>query len=189
MGAVTATDLLRLLITRLEEAGIPYALGGSVASMVYGEPRATLGIDVVVTLDPTAVDRLIASFPPPDFYLSPERVSEAAGEGGTFNAIHPESGLKIDFFVVSDPIEQSQITHRLRRTVFPGLSGWFSPPEELIVKKLEYFRNGGSPKHLRDIRSMLEISPDAIDRARLRTLVGEARLEDAWDEVESGSGD
>ncbi len=181
---MTATELLRFLVTRLEDARIPYALGGSVASMVYGEPRATLDIDVVVTLDRSASERLLEAFPAPDFYLSPERVTAVAAEGGTFNAIHPESGLKIDFFVVSDRVEQSQLARRVRRSVLPGLSGWFSPPEELIVKKLQYFRMGESPKHLRDIRSMLRISPEAIDLERVEKLVRECGLEAEWMQVQ-----
>lgn len=135
--------------------------------MVYGEPRATLDIDVVVTLDRSASERLLDASPPPEFYLSPERVTAVAANGGTFNVVHPESGLKIDFFVASDRVEESQLARRVRRSVLPGLSGWFSPPEELIVKKLEYFRMGQSPKHLRDIRSMLRISPEAIDLGRI----------------------
>jgi hypothetical protein len=177
---MTATDLLRLLVTRLEARQIPYALGGSVASMVYGEPRATLDIDVVVTLDRSASERLLEAFPAPDFYLSPERVAAVVAEGGNFNAIHPESGLKVDFFVASDRVEQSQLARRLRRSVLPGLSGWFSPPEELIVKKLEYFRMGASSKHVRDIRSMLRISPEAIDLDRVEKLVRECGLEAEW---------
>lgn len=181
---MTATELLRLLVTRLEAAQIPYALAGSVASMVYGEPRATLHIDVVVTLDPSATERLMEAFPAPDLYLSSERVSTVAAEGGTFNAIHPESGLKIDFFVASDRIERSQLARRLRGSVLPGFSGWFSPPEELIVKKLEYFRAGGATKHLRDIRSMLRISPEAIDQDRVAELVQECGLEVEWARVQ-----
>lgn len=46
-----ADELLRYLVTALEEVGVPYALGGSIASIAYGEPRATLDIDVVVSLD------------------------------------------------------------------------------------------------------------------------------------------
>lgn len=180
---MTATDLLRLLISRLEDAGIPYALGGSIASMVYGEPRATLDIDVVVTLDARGADRIVKSFPPPDFYLSPGRIAKVAKRGGTFNVIHPASGFKIDFFVASDPIEERQLVGRLRRVVLPGVSGWCSPPEELIAKKLEYFQAGGSTKHLRDIRGMLEISPDAIDLERVEALVHAFHLEDAWREV------
>lgn len=180
---MTASDLLRYLILKLEEAGIPYALGGSVASMVYGEPRATLDIDVVVTLGPEAVARLLPSFPSPDFYVDEERMKEVARSGGTFNVIHPTSGLKIDFFAAGDPIEERQIARRIRKEALPGLEAWFSPPEELIVKKLEYWRSGGSDKHARDIRAMLAISPDAVDLDVLDELAERYGLREEWDRV------
>jgi len=50
----------------------------------------------------------------------------------------------------------------------------------VIVRKLEFHREGGSEKHFRDIRAMLETSPDAIDRAELERMVGERELEDVW---------
>ena len=58
-----------------------------------------------------------------------------------------------------------------------------APPEYVIVRKLEFYREGGSEKHLRDIRAMLEASPDAIDRAELERLIGERGLYDAWKNV------
>ncbi|MEX2529437.1 MAG: nucleotidyl transferase AbiEii/AbiGii toxin family protein [Gemmatimonadota bacterium] len=180
---MTASDLLRLLVSRLEDAEVRYALGGSIASMVYGEPRATLDIDVVVTLDASTAERIVEAFPAPEFYLHAERVAAVAERGGTFNAIHPASGFKIDFFVASDPIEERQLAGRMRQVVLPGVSGWCSPPEELIAKKLEYFRAGESTKHLRDIRSMLEISPESIDLEQVEALVREFHLEDAWRKV------
>jgi hypothetical protein len=180
---MTAADLLRLVVVRLEEAGLDYAIGGSVASMVYGEPRATLDIDVIVTLDAEAAALLLDLFPAPEFYVSAERVDAVVRSGGSFNVIQPESGLKIDFFVVSDAIEERQIDRRLRRPVLPGLDAWFSPPEELILKKLEYLRAGGAEKHLRDIRSMLAISPEAIDVQLLEELVVRFGLEEAWERI------
>lgn len=148
--------------------------------MAYGEPRATLDIDVVVTLDPGSVAHLLELFPSPDFYLSAERVHQVIGVGGSFKVIHLDSGFKIDFFVVSDPIEERQIAQRLRKPVLPDLEGFFSPPEELILKKLQYCRDGGSGKHLRDIRSMLAISPEEIDTELVEDLVRRFQLEAEW---------
>lgn len=148
--------------------------------MAYGEPRATLDIDVVVTLDPGSVSHLLELFPAPEFYVSAERVRHVVGGGGSFNVIHPDSGFKIDFFVVSDPIEERQIARRLRKPVLAGLEGFLSPPEELILKKLQYYRDGGSEKHLRDIRSMLAISPEEIDTELVEALVRRFGLEAQW---------
>lgn len=35
---------------------------------------------------------------------------------------------------------------------------WLAPPEYVVVQKLEFFREGGSEKHIRDIRGMLAVT-------------------------------
>jgi len=180
---MTVTEFLADLVRRLESGDVEYALVGSIASMVYGEPRATLDIDAVVALAPSDVPRFLSLFPEPEFYVSPERALDAARRGSTFNVIHPGSGMKLDVFVASDPIEERQLKRRIRKLAIPGTLAWFSPPEELIVKKLEYHRDGGSHKHLRDIRSMLRISPDQIDISLVEELVHRFGLEEEWGRV------
>ena len=59
-----------------------------------------------------------------------------------------------------------------------------APPEYVIVRKLEFYREGGSEKHLRDIRSMLDTSPDAIDRVELEKQIASRGLEEAWRRVQ-----
>ena len=168
-----ASEFLADLVRRLERLDLEYALVGSIAAMSYGEPRATLDIDVVIALDASGLDALTGSFPAPEFYLSVEAAREAVRSNAQFNVIHPDSGMKVDFFVAGDAVEESQIRRRLRRLILPGLEAWCSPPEELIVKKLDYYKQGASDKHLRDIASMLRISPEEVDLERIRSMAGE----------------
>ena len=175
-----AADLLHHLVSVLEDLELPYALAGSIASMAYGEPRATLDIDVVVRLDPADVDRLKPRFPSEEFYLDVEAARLAIANGSQFNIIHPGSGLKIDVFVEGDDVERVQIEDRRRMPALPGLTATFSPPEELILKKLLYYRDGGSEKHLRDVRAMLEISGDAIDVDRIVRGAKDLGLLEIW---------
>ena len=93
-----ADELLRYLVTALEEVGVPYALGGSIASIAYGEPRATLDIDVVVSLDSENLVAFCRRFPPGEFHLDVDAADVAMREGAQFNIIHPTSGLKIGVF-------------------------------------------------------------------------------------------
>ena len=171
----------------LEELDLPYALAGSIASMAYGEPRATLDIDVVVRLHPSDLERLAANFPQDQFCLDIPAARQAISEESQFNIIHPGSGLKIDVFVEGDEIERVQIEDRRRMPALPGLTATFSPPEELILKKLLYYRRGGSEKHLRDVRAMLEISPDQIDLGRIERGATALELLETWRAV-SGAG-
>jgi hypothetical protein len=56
----------------------------------------------------------------------------------------------------------------------------FAPPEYVIVRKLEYYREGGSEKHLRDIRSRLAISGGRLDRPAPREWIQRLGMESAW---------
>lgn len=51
------------------------------------------------------------------------------------------------------------------------------------MKKLLYYHLGASDKHLRDITSMLRISPWEIDVERLRTMAVEHGVGDLLDRV------
>lgn len=148
--------------------------------MAYGEPRATLDIDVVVRLAPADVDRLKAQFPSDEYYLDVEAAREAVARRSQFNIIHPGSGMKIDVFVEGDEVERAQIEDRRRMPALHGLQATFSPPEELILKKLLYLQAGGSDKHARDIRAMLDISGPEIDLDRVERSVRELGLLQVW---------
>lgn len=178
-----ATEFLADLVEKLESRDLKYALAGSIAAMSYGEPRATLDVDVVIALDESDMDSVASLFPAPDFYVSVDAAREAIRSRTQFNVIHPTSGMKVDFFVAGDAIERSQIARRLRRSILPETEAWCSPPEELIIKKLTYYTRGASDKHLRDIASMLRISPEQIDVPRLRTLAADRELGDLLDRV------
>ena len=58
-----------------------------------------------------------------------------------------------------------------------------APPEYVIVRKLEYFREGRSEKHLRDIRAMLAVSGEQLDRATLSEWVQRLGLQSEWAQV------
>lgn len=185
-----ADELLRRLVTALEEEGVPYAIGGSVASMAYGEPRATLDIDVVASLGPDQVEAFCARFPAAEFYVDPEVAQEAVRAGGQFNIIHPSSGMKIDVFSDrNDDVAKNQVKRGRHMPALPGLTAVFSPAEELIVKKLEYYRVGGSDKHLRDVRAILDISGPEVDLDRISDWVDRLGLEDVWSMVSAADHD
>jgi hypothetical protein len=48
---------------------------------------------------------------------------------------------------------------------------------------LEYYREGGTEKHLRDIRAMLDISGNQIDRSIIREHVSQRHLDHEWAKV------
>jgi hypothetical protein len=182
-------DLIELFVAPLERLGVRYLVTGSVAATLYGEPRATHDIDLVANLSAEDGERLTAAFPAASFYTPPAEVIalEAAREGrGHFNVIHSESGLKADFYLAGrDPLHAWAFRHA-REYSIAGLRVRLAPAEYVILRKLEFYREGGSEKHLRDIRSMLALSPEALDRRDLADWIHRLGLERQWAEVGEG---
>jgi len=160
---------------------------GSVASLVYGEPRLTHDIDLVVTLRDADVLSLEAAFPPEEFYLPPGevmRVELRRRTHGHFNIIHHASGFKADVYLSGTSPMHAWAFGRRRRSSDDASAFWLAPPEYVIVRKLEYFREGGSEKHLRDIRAMLAALGEAqLDRVELDRWVASLSLEAVWARV------
>lgn len=171
----------------LEAEAIPYAVTGSVASMVYGEIRVTADIDVVIWITRADVPRLQRAFPEPRFYLPERETIEVAcrSPGGGFNVIQNSTGYKADFYVGRHgPIEQWVFDHR-RRFTFGSIAFDTVPPEYIIAKKLEFYREGKSPKHLRDIRGIL-MAKVPLDQAALDRLIDDQDLWREWREASGG---
>jgi hypothetical protein len=178
------SELLRLVTGIVERLGFRYLVTGSTATIFFGEPRFTNDIDIVLDLPASRIAELCAAFPAEDFYLSEESVRRAVARGGQFNLIHPKSGLKIDFIVATDtPFNRSRFARSRRLTPGPDFQATFASPEDVILKKMEYFREGHSDKHLRDIAGIFKISGDQLDRAYLEDWISRLGLEEVWSEV------
>ena len=176
-------ELLRHLITALEELDIRYALVGSVASMAYGEPRTTLDIDVVADIRVDHLPGLKRKFPEPEFFLDEIAARQEIADRRSFQILAVLSGFKIDVFVPRSELDRRQIAGGRRIIAVGDLEAAFAPPEELIVHKMVFYQEGGSEKHLRDIASMLEISGDEIDRGRIAGWAERLSLTEVWKAV------
>lgn len=181
------TDLFLLFTAPLDTAGIVYMVGGSVASMVYGEPRLTNDIDIVVDLDRHSAAVLQRIFPATEFYCPPEEVivvEAGRTSRGHCNIIHHETGHKADIYMRGRDAFQAWGLERRRWIAFSETTGlWVAPPEYVIVRKLEYFREGGSEKHVHDIRGMLAASGDVLDTQALDGWIQRLALDKVWEDV------
>jgi hypothetical protein len=181
-------DLFSLFTRRLDQAGIVSMVTGSVAATAYGEPRMTHDVDLVVVLDDAAITRLVAAFPDEEFYCAPAeviRVESRRGHRGHFNIIHHETGFKADVYIAGrDPLHRWALAHR-RRIALGSESLSVAPPEYVIVRKLEYFREGGSLKHLDDIRGMLRQLGGTLDLPELERMLAERGLGELWTRARS----
>jgi len=156
---------------------------GSVASMLYGEPRLTHDIDIVLELRLGQVPRIARLFPEEDFYHPPEevvRIEMARARRGHFNLIHHESGFKADVYLIGEEPLQSWGLERRRRLTIGGVDVPITPPEYVILKKLLYFKESRSEKHLRDIESMFRNSGSSIALKDLSPWISSLGLESEW---------
>jgi len=177
-------DLLRRVVEVLEEQGLEYFLVGSLASAVYGQPRLTHDIDVVVSLAADQVERLCMAFPTPEYYVSMAAAQEAVARRGQFNVIHPASGNKLDFLLSRrDAWGQIQMSRRRREEILPGRVGYVAAPEDVILGKLLYYRAGGSEKHLRDVAAMLQVSGAEIDQQYVAQWAVQLGVGELWQVV------
>lgn len=180
------SELFPVFIRPLNQLGLAYMVTGAAASMAYGTPRLTLDIDLVLEISPDQAEMLPPVFPPDAFYCPPADVIaiEAARPArGHFNVIHMASGFKADFYLLGqDPLHRWGMARR-RHVEMWGEPVELAPPEYVIVRKLQYFQEGGSLKHLRDIRDMFAVSDKHIDRPALESTIEELRLREAWRQV------
>lgn len=183
---MTEPDLIALFIAPLERVGVSYMITGGVASVIYGDPRFTRDVDVVMELGQAAVTRLAGAFDHEDFYVPPlEVLAEEAGRsrGGHFNLIHRETALRADVYLAGDDPLHAWAFGRRERMEVEGAAIWVAPIEYVILRKLQYFQRSGSERHVRDVAMMLRISDDAIDFEALRDWSVRLELEDVLEEV------
>jgi hypothetical protein len=177
-------ELLQKVVSVLERLEIPYLITGSVAAMAFGEPRLTNDIDIVAAIDEKHFRDFLMSFPPEEFYVSEEAVREAILRQDQFNIIHPESGIKIDVIIKQNTLFDDSRFKRSRR-LYPAESyqANFAAPEDVIIKKMEYYKAGGSEKHLRDIAGILKISAEIVDWDYITKWAERLDLTEVWDAI------
>ena len=151
--------LLRDIADILKRLQIPYLITGGVAVVVWGRPRFTADIDIVVELIPQKLARLAHALRriDKDVYLDEEAMQEALEKEGEFNFIHPASGLKIDFWILTRSVfDRERMRRRVRRR-FVGSDIYLSSPEDLILIKLLWRKKTESTRQLEDIESIMRI--------------------------------
>jgi hypothetical protein len=163
-----------------------YAITGAAAGTIYGEPRLTHDIDIILDLKKSDVENFVETFPLTEFYCPPAEVLTIEinrPRRGHFNLIHHKTGFRADIYLAGQ--DELHAWALKNRQVFEieGEPYWLAPIEYVILKKLEYFREGGSEKHLKDIKGILEISGDRIDFDFLKEKIVSMKLKTEWQKI------
>lgn len=180
-------------VTRaLDDSGVPYSVGGSLASGLSGEPRFTLDIDIVVDLKLKDVGPFVARLGS-GFYADADAIARAVRERSSVNLIHLATNIKVDLFVAgNDGIGATQIRRRQPRQLTDDRSSvvYFHSHEDILVQKLRWFRDGGelSDRQWRDVLAIAKIRGGSLDRAYLSEQARMLGVADLLDRVWVASG-
>jgi len=183
---------LALLITEIfESLTIRYFIGGSVASSLWGESRATLDVDVVADLKIEQVNDFIKRVDPL-FYISESAVKEAIVNQSCFNLIHFDTIEKIDVFILKQTtLTQGEMSRRcLQQVEEQGRYLYLATPEDIIIEKLIWYQRGNqiSDRQWRDILGVLKTQSTQLDFAYLQYWITLENLSDLFDKalIEAG---
>jgi hypothetical protein len=173
---------VREVIHVFDKLGIPYALGGSLASSIYGIERYTRDGDLTVEPFPGKESQLMAAFGP-EYYLSLSALQEALRRRSSFNIINTSTGFKVDVFVrKDDPFEKTAMG---RRTALILPDGPEQPivvhsPEDTILFKLRWYRLGdeSSEQQWKDVLNMLKVQAGKLDEPYLDHWAADLKVGD-----------
>jgi hypothetical protein len=160
------------VVAALERVGVRYVVGGSVASSVYGIPRATQDVDVVVDLRAEHVTPL-AELLAPEFYVDEEMIHDAVRRHASCNVIHLATMFKADLFVprldswTREELARGRVEHV--GTEEEPLAIRFASPEDTLLHKLIWYRLGNevSDRQWGDAQGILKVQGNALDAAYL----------------------
>lgn len=156
------------VVRALERIGVRYFVGGSLASSIHGEPRATNDADLVAFLKPQhfeALQRELGS----RFYLDREDFEAAVKHGRSFNLIDEVELGKVDVFCVSEQGHEAEALARASRRELergdPFSEATVASAEDVVVAKLNRYRKGGevSDRQWADLKGLVAAQADALD--------------------------
>ena len=181
---------VRLVIDALDSAGIDYLIGGAVATWAWGEPRATLDLDLVVNIPLDVVQQLSIELSKRDMLVPEEVILENLLEDRVdlpINAIHMHSGYKADLYPLreGDALRASALGRRQKIDLGEPLGMvYLHSPEDLIVYKLWYFSISQQTKHVRDITSIVMTLKDDLDYDYIEKWADAKGVINIWRELE-----
>jgi hypothetical protein len=179
----TQKDFLQALIAAINQSGIPYMLSGSMSSSFHGQPRATNDVDIVI--DPPSEQQLtqFLDLLGAGYYVSRPAVKESLKNRSMFNVIDIESGWKADLMICkSRPYSQQEFSRR-RQAVILGIELFIVSPEDSILTKLEWSKDGQSRMQFEDALNVFRLQRDNLDLDYLQKWAAELNIADLLEKL------
>jgi len=169
------------IVEALEEFGIPYHIGGSVASSLYGLPRLTIDADLVADIRMEHVRPLVRQLET-DYYIDEDMIRDAIRRQSSFNVIHQDTILKVDIFIPKSRLFDQEELYRVQQEVLLEGTRPFNvaSPEGTILNKLEWYRMGGevSDRQWNDILGVLKVQGTNLDMGYLQRWAAVLKVSD-----------
>ena len=173
-------EFLRRITAALDAHGIPYMLTGSLASSMYGIPRATNDIDIVISATREQVLAIVQLFQRVGLTIAPEAAVAALRSKTQFNVIDFPRGLKVDFIVRKD--RHFNVTEFERRETHEvdGMRLTIATPEDVLLAKLEWAKMSDSERQLIDAAGIVRVQGGSLDIGYIERWVEELGLQQQW---------
>ncbi|MCX6723208.1 MAG: hypothetical protein NT094_04070 [Candidatus Staskawiczbacteria bacterium] len=179
-------ELLAKITEILADLKIPYAITGGFAISVWGKTRSTADIDIIVEMSEKNIKPLVKKIVEidKDVYADEDMVRDALLHKSEFNFIHPDSGMKVDFFVLANnPYNKLKIKRAVLKDVFGVAKAYFVSPEDLILSKLLWGKESNSWKQKDDIRTVLERQNKKLDLNYIKNWAKKHRTLEILEEI------
>ena len=180
-------EVVLKVIRVLDELGIPYLIGGSFASAIYGLPRSTNDADLIAEIKREQVPDLFRALDS-HFYVSEQSIRRSIDSGRHFNVISSETQFKVDVFTPKPGgFAAQQIARRQKRDFGASTDRqvFFATPEDTVLAKLDWYRRGNEVSDLqwRDVVNILKVQRDRLDLEYMREWGAQLGVADLLEEA------
>lgn len=183
------SGFVQRLTAALDGAGVPYMVVGSLASSLHGQPRSTQDVDFVCQMKREHVAMLGARLDPERYYFDEEMATDAVRRCSMFNIIDMASGWKADIIIPKWTRHARSEFPRRMQVAYGDVSLWCATPEDTLIAKLRWAKEGGSARQLEDASGIVRLQGNNLDAAYIAEWVLELELEQEWSEVKRQAGE
>lgn len=187
MSLTKPIEITQQVTQTLDAIGIPYFVGGSLASSLHGLPRATQDVDLIIDIKAEQILPLVEALQD-EFYIDDNVIREAIQYESSFNIIHLKTMFKVDIFVLGQDYPSQQ--EMVRREQFPIPDSddgqlYLASAEDVLLHKLYWYQMGGgvSERQWNDVLGIIQVQNEQLDLEYLRGMAAQREVSELLEEV------